>query len=200
MASENQYDEKTDSMRNGFRESAEDAINVLRSMISLEPGLEKVADICATALLSGHKLLVCGNGGSASEAQHLAGELVGRYKRNRNAWPALALTADSSLLTCIANDYCYAEVFSRQVSAFGRSQDVLIVFTTSGNSPNVLRALETARSIQMTTIAFLGRDGGAAVALADHVLLVPHGDTARIQEGHQFLMHSMMDILETAIS
>lgn len=184
----------------GVFASIEDAKCVLEALKPLVSELQSAAWVCASSLLAGHKLLVCGNGGSASEAQHFVGELVGRYKSNRRAWPAIALTADSTLLTCIANDYSYEDVFSRQVEAFGRSQDVLVVFTTSGNSPNVLRALEVARSIQVRTIAFLGQGGGAASSLADYALVVPHADTARIQEGHQFLMHSMMDIIEGALT
>jgi D-sedoheptulose 7-phosphate isomerase len=110
--------------------------------------------------------------------------------------PAVALTADSAVLTCVGNDFRFEDVFARQVQALGNPGDVLVAFTTSGYSGNVLAALELARKLQLTSIAFLGRDGGAAACLADCKLIVPHTDTARIQEGHQFLMHSLMDIIE----
>ncbi len=124
---------------------------------------------------------------------------MGRYKKDRRALPAIALTADSALVTCIGNDYCFEEVFARQLRALGNPGDVLIAFTTSGSSPNVIRALEAAREFRMQSIAFLGRDGGKAKDLADCVLLVAHPDTARAQEGHQFLMHSLMDQIETGL-
>lgn len=185
---------------NGFGVSVNDAIQVLESLRALEHDLQRAATYCLSSLKSGKKLLVCGNGGSASEAQHLVGELVGRYRGDRIAWPALAMTADSTVITCIANDFSYEDVFARQVQAFGKPGDVLIAFTTSGYSPNVLRALETAKALEMRTVAFLGRDGGAAALLADCALIVPHMDTARIQEGHQFLMHSMMDLIEPELT
>jgi D-sedoheptulose 7-phosphate isomerase len=184
---------------NTFKASVDDAIQVLNSLRFLERDLERAAAYCISSLKCGHKLLVCGNGGSATEAQHLVGELVGRYKCNRVAWPALAMSADSAVLTCIANDFSYEDVFARQVQAFGKPGDVLVAFSTSGQSGNVLKALETARNLQLTSIAFLGRDGGAAVSLADCTLIVSHMGTARIQEGHQFLMHSMMDLIEAAL-
>jgi D-sedoheptulose 7-phosphate isomerase len=187
-------------MQNGFRASIVDAVQVLESLRALEPELRRAAACCASSLNSGHMLLVCGNGGSASEAQHLVGELVGRYKSDRVAWPAISITADSSVLTCIANDFSYDDVFSRQIQALGKPGDVLVVFSTSGQSRNVVNALETARNLKLASVAFLGRDGGASASLADCTLLVPHMDTARIQEGHQFLMHSMMDLIEMALT
>jgi D-sedoheptulose 7-phosphate isomerase len=185
---------------NAFESSINDAIQILNSMRALEHDLQQAAAYCISSLKSGHKLLVCGNGGSASEAQHLAGELVGKYRDNRIALPALALTADSAVMTCIANDFSYGDVFARQVQAFGKPGDVLVAFSTSGQSGNVLKALKTARELQLTSVIFLGRDSGSAALLADCALVVPHLATARIQEGHQFLMHSMMDLIEAAIT
>ena len=183
-----------------FQASINDATQVLGSMRRLDRDLQQAAATCISALKGGHKLLVCGNGGSASQAQHLVGELVGRYRSDRIAWPALALTADSALLTCIANDFSYEDVFARQIQAFGKAGDVLVAFSTSGQSRNVVCALATARKLQLASVAFLGRDGGPAASLADCALIVPHTDTARIQEGHQFLMHSMMDLIEMALT
>lgn len=180
-----------------FEASLKQALQTLQSLCALERKLEQAAEWCIEALDRGHKVLACGNGGSASQAQHFVGELMGRYKGNRPALPAIALTADSTVLTCIGNDYRYDEVFSRQVEALGRPGDVLVAFSTSGNSPNVLTALKAARSSQLKSIAFLGSEGGAASALADCSLIVPHQDTARIQEGHLFLMHVLMEYVES---
>jgi D-sedoheptulose 7-phosphate isomerase len=186
--------------RNAFESSINDAITVLDSMRVLENSVRRAAAYCISSLKSGNKLLVCGNGGSASEAQHLVGELVGRYAGDRVAWPALAMTADSVVLTCIANDFSFEDVFARQVQAFGKPGDILIAFSTSGQSENVLRALKTARKLRLTSVSFLGRDGGSAALVADCALIVPHLAAARVQEAHQFLMHSMMDIIEAALT
>lgn len=183
----------------GYRESLREAIRVYESLEELEGGVRTAAGWCTEALAAGHKLLICGNGGSAAEAQHLAGELMGRYKEDRRAFAAIALTADSALVTCVANDYCFEEIFARQIRALSRTGDLLIVFTTSGNSPNVLTALEAARELGIKSIAFLGRDGGKARELASCSLVVRHADTARAQEGHQFLMHSLMDQIESGL-
>jgi D-sedoheptulose 7-phosphate isomerase len=181
-------------------ESLRESLTVLASLRELESGLERAAKLCVAGLLSGGKLLICGNGGSAAEAMHLTGELVGRYKTDRRPLAAITLGTDPVALTCIANDYCYEEVFSRPLRALGGAGDVLIVFTTSGRSANVLNVLKAAREIHIRSIAFLGKDGGAALGLADEALVVRHADTARIQEGHQFLLHSMMDLLESAFA
>lgn len=173
-----------------------EATRVLAGLMSMERDVALAAEWCLGALQRGNKLLICGNGGSAAEAQHLVGELMGRYKRNRRALAAVALNADSTLLTCIGNDFSFEDAFARQVEGLGCAGDLLIVFTTSGNSPNILRALAAAKAMQIQTIAFLGRDGGAAHSLADCSLLVAHSDTARIQEGHNFLMHCLMDGIE----
>ena len=175
------------------------AIAVLPALEELEPTPLRAVAMCAACLKSGGKLLVCGNGGSAAEAMHLVGELVGRYKSDRAPLAAIALGTDPALGTCIGNDYSYDELFSRQLRASGRRGDVLVAFTTSGCSPNILQALKAANEMGIESIAFLGRDGGAALPLATLPLLVRHTDTARIQEGHQFLMHSLMDLLEAEV-
>jgi len=182
-----------------YAESLRDAIAVFESLSGLDAQLRAAIEWCVGAFRSGGQILICGNGGSAAEAQHLAGELMGRYKRERRGLPAVALTADTALLTCIGNDYRFEDVFARQVHALGRPGDILVVFTTSGNSPSALNALVAAREIGVRSIAFLGRDGGKALSLADHALLVPHPDTARVQEGHQFLMHCLMDGIENGL-
>ena len=181
-----------------YRERLREAIGVFQSLEDLEPALLNAAALCIEALRNGHKLLLCGNGGSTAEAQHLAGELMGNYTEHRAPLAAVSLTADSSVLTCIANDYGFDEIFARQVRALGQPGDVLVVFSTSGNSPNIVAALQAARQLDVKTIAFLGRDGGKAAALTDCPVTVRHTDTARIQEAHQFLMHALMDEIEKA--
>jgi D-sedoheptulose 7-phosphate isomerase len=182
----------------GYAMALEQAARVLAGIASMEGQIHLAAQWCVRAFQRGNKILICGNGGSAAEAQHLVGELMGHYKRTRPALPALALSADSTLLTCIGNDFTFEDIFARQVEGLGRAGDLLIVFTTSGNSPNILRAIGAAQAMQMRTIAFLGREGGAALSLVDCPLLVAHPDTARIQEGHNFLMHCLMDRIEAA--
>src|SRR5690242_2447963 len=183
-----------------FQERLRDAIGVFESLAAMESEVAEAGRLCLEAIASGHKLLICGNGGSSAEAQHLAGELMGRYKGDRRALPAVALSADTAILTCIGNDYCYEDVFARQVRALADPGDVLIAFTTSGNSPNVLAALTAAREKGVRTIAFLGCEGGKAKALADRPIVVRHSDTARAQEGHQFLMHALMEEIEAGIA
>jgi len=183
-----------------FSRSLQETLAVLSSLAELEPSLVHAADRCSACLKSGGKLLICGNGGSAAEAMHLVGELVGRYKKDRAPLAAISLGTDPALTTCIGNDYRYEEIFSRQVRGLGRKGDVLIAFTTSGRSPNVIEALKAANEMGIDSIAFLGKDGGSALALATDALVVKHTDTARIQEGHQFLMHSLMDMVEAAMA
>ncbi len=179
-----------------FQKAVREAVAVSESLRSLEPALETAGAWCVEALGGGHKLLICGNGGSAAEAQHLAAELMGRYIDDRRPLAAVALNTDTSLMTAVGNDYGYDQVFARQVRGLAKAGDILIAFTTSGNSPNILRALEAARELGIKSVAFLGRGGGHAKELADCVLLVPHAVTARIQEAHQFLVHALMDKIE----
>ncbi|HMF78343.1 MAG TPA: SIS domain-containing protein [Bryobacteraceae bacterium] len=176
--------------------SLTDALAVFSSLKSLEGDLIQAAAFAVETLTAGLKLLVCGNGGSACEAQHLAAELVGRYKRDRRALPALALNADGALMACIGNDYRFEDVFSRQVEAFGKAGDLLIVFSSSGQSPNICEALRSAKAGGLRTIGFLGKDGGPAKALCDLPIVVAHPATARVQEAHQFLLHCLMDGIE----
>jgi D-sedoheptulose 7-phosphate isomerase len=155
----------------------------------LAPLAEKTGDELLDALLAGRRILICGNGGSAADAQHFAAEIVGRFEKERRAYPAVALTTDTSILTAIANDYGYEEVFSRQVSGLGTSGDILIGISTSGNSGNVIRAVAAASDLGMATIGLLGRDGGGLKHQVDHALVIPGEVTARIQEVHSFILH-----------
>ncbi len=158
------------------------------------------AQAIVASLRTGGKVLVFGNGGSAADAAHAAAELVGRFRRERRGYAAIALTADPSVLTSIANDYGYDRVFARQIEALGQPGDVAFAITTSGESVNALRALDAARARQLTTIALTGRDGGSAGRLADIHVNVPSGATPRVQEVHRTLLHVICDLVETELS
>lgn len=159
--------------------------------------VERAARMIAETFDAGGKLLLFGNGGSSADAQHIAGEFVNRFcLEERRALPAIALSTDGGVLTCIANDTGFEKVFARQVEALGVRGDVCLAITTSGNSPNVLAAIEEARERGMKTIGLLGRDGGRARALCDLALIVPSGDTQRIQETHNLIGHIICDLVE----
>ncbi len=161
--------------------------------------IARAAELIETAYRQGHKVLFCGNGGSAGDAQHLAGELISKLTRERAALPALALTPNSSLITAVANDYAYDQIFVRQVEAFGAPGDILVGISTSGNSANVLRAVAAARARGMQTIAFTGHDGGALAAQVDLAVIVPSHNTQRIQEAHIAIGHIVCDLVEEAL-
>ena len=173
-----------------------DAKALLEQLAGLESKIEAAAEMIAAALLSGHKLLACGNGGSAADASHLTTEFVARFDRERRAYPAISLASHGGDLTAISNDYSFADLFARQVQAYGRPGDALAVFTTTGNSENVFRALVAAKGNGLKTIAFLGRDGGECAGFADVELLVAGRTTARIQEGHKFLLHTICELVD----
>jgi D-sedoheptulose 7-phosphate isomerase len=177
----------------GLREMAETA---LRTADAIGPDLERAAEMFRETVARGGTLFFCGNGGSAADAQHLATEYVVRYARNRRAYPAVALTTDTSLLTAAGNDFGFDRIFARQVEALARPGDLLVIHSTSGNSPNVLRAAEAARGNGVAVLAFSARDGGALRALADHNVVVPTDRTDRAQELHQCIQHSICDIIE----
>ncbi len=176
------------------------SIETLQALKRIEPQIEDAAKLVEQCLRAGNKLLVCGNGGSASDAAHFATELVVRFTKERRAYPAICLTGDGGLLTAAGNDYGFDEIFARQVAAFGLKGDLLIVLTTSGKSKNVQRALEEAKSRKLKTIAFLGRDGGSTIGLADIELLVASDSTARIQEAHKLLLHVICETVESRLS
>jgi phosphoheptose isomerase len=172
------------------------ATAVLQQLAGLEGQVEAAAATIAETLLSGHKLLACGNGGSAADASHLTTEFVGRFDRDRRGYPAISLATHGGDLTAIGNDYSFADLFARQVEAYGKPGDALVAFTTSGKSENIVRALTAAQDLKLKTIAFLGRDGGRCAGLADVQLLIPETSTARIQEGHKFLLHTICQLVE----
>jgi len=151
------------------------------------------------AILAGKKVLWCGNGGSAADSQHLAAELMGRFRRERCAFPSIALTTDTSILTAVGNDYGYERVFQRQVEALCTNGDVLVGISTSGSSKNVCAALQTARQIGAFTVAFTGQGGGEIAAIADVALRIPSKDTARIQEGYMLCGHMLCDWVERSV-
>src|SRR5437773_402973 len=176
------------------------ATKTLESLANLDEQLAKAADLIERSLRAENKLLVCGNGGSAADAAHFATELVVRFAKDRRAYPAICLTGDGGLLTAAANDYGFDEIFARQVAALGLEGDLLIVLTTSGRSKNVRRALEEAKSRKLKTIAFLGRDGGSTIGIADVDLLVASDSTARIQEAHKLLLHVLCETVESRLA
>lgn len=176
------------------------ANQTLQTLFDLDAQVAKAADLIEESLRAGNKLLVCGNGGSAADASHFATEFVVRFTKDRPAYPAICLSGDGGLLTAAGNDYGFDEVFARQVAAFGLQGDVLICLTTSGKSRNVERALEEAKAHKLKTIAFLGRDGGPTIGMADVDLLVRSDSTARIQEAHQLLLHVLCETIESRLA
>jgi D-sedoheptulose 7-phosphate isomerase len=167
-------------------------------MDGMVPKIESAADILISCYKSGGKVLLCGNGGSAADAQHFAAELVGRFMRERKPLPAIALTTNTSTLTALANDYGYENVFSRQVDAHLNNGDVLVCMTTSGNSKNLLKAMKTAKSLQAKTVTLNGKTGGELVGMADTDIVIP-GSTPRIQEMHIMIIHIICDLVEAAL-
>ena len=163
------------------------------------PMIEKIADVCTDALRQGHKIIFCGNGGSAAQSQHLAAELVGRYKMNRPAMNSISLTVDTSNLTAIGNDYGYDVVFSRQLEGVGKNGDILIGLSTSGNSANVVLAFEQAHKTGIKTVALVGRKGGKMKDMADYTIAVPADTSAHIQEMHIAVGHLICDLIERNI-
>ncbi|HTH48906.1 MAG TPA: SIS domain-containing protein [Candidatus Limnocylindria bacterium] len=174
----------------------EGLLEVLGRSRALLPDISRAGDEIRRALQAGGKLLTAGNGGSAADALHLAEELVGRFDKERPALAAISLCGDPTLLTCIGNDYGYERLFSRQVEGLGRPGDVLVIFSTSGNSPNLVAALHSARAGGLKTIAVLGKTGGKARGLADHEIVVPSDVTARVQEVHTFILHCWLALIE----
>ena len=162
--------------------------------------IAQAAQLLIDAFKSGNKILLCGNGGSAADSQHIAAEFVGRFQKERAAWPAIALTVDTSALTALCNDYTFDIVFARQVQALGKKGDVLIGISTSGNSKNVIKALETARTMGLKTIGVTGGNGGAMLPLCDIALVASSSKTARIQESHLVMFHALCELVENALA
>jgi len=179
-----------------YQRSLAQARETFDALGPLEDALARTADAVVSALTSGRKLMLCGNGGSSSDAAHIAAEFVCRFLGDRRPYPAMALGVDGGLLTAIGNDYEFADAFARQVHAFGQPGDVLIGISSSGKSRNVLAAIEEARRRKMVTVALLGRDGGFTKGAADIEMIVPGESTARIQEAQKFLLHVLCEMAE----
>jgi D-sedoheptulose 7-phosphate isomerase len=169
---------------------------VAEGVAALLPDVRRVGQALIAAFSDGGVLYTFGNGGSAADAQHFTGEIIGHYKRDRRPLPAVTLSSDTTTMTCIANDYSYDEIFSRQVQALARPGDVVAAFTTSGRSANIVTALQAARANGATTVLFGGGDGGPALALADIALVVPSSTTPRIQEMHTFMLHAISEMID----
>jgi D-sedoheptulose 7-phosphate isomerase len=179
-----------------FLHNIQQQLSVLSALHLLQEPVARAGQLAAQALRAGGKLMFCGNGGSAADSQHLAAELTGRFIKDRAPLAAMALSTDTSALTCIANDYAFDEVFARQVRALGRAGDVLVAISTSGNSRNVVRAVEEARALGVPVVGLLGRDGGVLRALCDVPIVVPSPVTARIQEAHILIGHTLCGLIE----
>ena len=182
-----------------FHHLIDQSLSAIESLRGLEESVAAASAAMTEALASGKKILCCGNGGSAAESGHLSTELLCRLDKDRRALPALNLSGDPAFLTATANDYTFDEVFARQITGLGHEGDILVAFTTSGSSPNILRALQSARERGLRSIALLGRNGGAAAALADIPLIVPAFDTMHIQEAHQVLLHILCVQIEAVL-
>ena len=179
-----------------LQRTIEESVAATRALSALERPLSRSAKLVLQCLTAGHKLLVCGNGGSASDATHLATEFLCRFREDRRPYPAISLTTNGEFMTAVCNDYHADEIFARQVWGLGERGDLLIAFTTSGKSRNVLRALEEANRKKLKSICFLGRDGGFTKGLATLDLLVPGTSTARIQEGQKLLFHVLCEAVD----
>ena len=175
-------------------------INLLEKTKKSSEDIEIIAEKFFKCIKNGGTIFWCGNGGSASDSQHLAAELVGRFKLDRDPINSIALTTDTSIITSIANDYSYKEIFSRQLKAIGKKGDILVVISTSGNSDNILKVLEQSNLLKINSVGFLGKDGGKAKELVDHKIIIPSFETARIQECHIFIGHLLIDLLENHLN
>jgi D-sedoheptulose 7-phosphate isomerase len=193
------HDASAPMMRHSLLSNLEEHRELFSRLECVAPAVEAAVALITDTLASGRKLMFCGNGGSAADSQHLASEFTGRFMKDRRPLGALALTTDSSALTCIANDYSFDDVFQRQVIGLGREGDCLIAISTSGNSRNVIRAAEAAREAHLHTVGMLGRDGGKLRALCDVPIIVPATSTARIQEAHGFIGHVLCGLVEQAL-
>ncbi len=181
-------------------DSIQATVRCLESLRQIRSEIDRAAELILKTVRSGNKLLICGNGGSAAEAQHFSTELVGRYFKNRRSLPSVALNADGSLLSCIGNDYGYDSVFSRQIEGLAKPGDIVIGITSSGNSANIIAALNTAKKMGLESISFLGRGGGKAKGLATVDLIIP-GDSGRAaQEAHLFLVHHFCDLIDAEVA
>lgn len=187
------------NMKDTIKRNLNEHKEVFDQLDGLESQITNVANLLIEALDNGKTIFWCGNGGSASDSQHLAGELIGRFKGNRKPLKSIALNSDSAVMTCIVNDYGYEHIFSRQIEALGVEGDILIGISTSGQSENVNNALRIANEKKLHTIGFLGKEGGTAIEIAVHTILVPSKSTARIQEMHITIGHILCELIEEGL-
>ena len=181
-----------------FDQSLEETTRTLRALNEIRGAIDEAGKLILDTLNSGGKLLIAGNGGSAAEAAHFATELTGRYAKQRKGLPAISLSTDGSLITCIGNDFGFDHIFSRQIEGLAKPGDLVVVLTSSGNSANVIAALKTAKKLNLKSIAFLGRGGGEAKGLASCELLIPGQSGAAAQEAHLFLIHHFCELIDLA--
>ena len=181
-----------------FDASLAATLSTFQALTTIRPAIDRAGQMILATLRREGRLLICGNGGSAAEAAHFATELVGRYAKTRRSLPAIALSSDGSLVTCIGNDFGYEQVFARQVTGLARSGDLVVVLTSSGNSGNIIAALHETKKLGLESIAFLGRGGGKAAGLATCDLIIPGQSGAAAQEAHLFLIHHFCELIDDA--
>ncbi|GAB6074836.1 D-sedoheptulose 7-phosphate isomerase [Nautilia lithotrophica] len=181
---------------NNLKKCLQEHIQTAKKMQDLLPLIKEAGELCLSALKTGNKVMLCGNGGSAADSQHIAAELSGRFKKERIPLAGIALTTDTSALTAIGNDYGYEYVFSRQLEALGKEGDVLIAISTSGNSPNVIKAIESAKKTGIKVITLSGKDGGKMKEMGDVNIVIPSNDTPRIQEMHIMVGHMICALID----
>jgi D-sedoheptulose 7-phosphate isomerase len=184
---------------NIFSESINEHIEAINALKNLNNEILLFSETCITTLKNKNKILIIGNGGSAADSQHFAAELVGRYKKERRGLPAIALTTDTSIITAIGNDYSYNDIFSRQIEALANKGDLVIAISTSGNSANIIKAVETAKENGCFTVGLLGKDGGRLKDNVDLPVIIPVENTARVQECHILIVHMICEIIEEEI-
>jgi len=183
-----------------FEASLAETTRTLQALTTIRPAIDRAGQMILATLKGGGKLLICGNGGSAAEAAHFATELVGRYAKTRRALPAIALSSDGSLVTCIGNDFGYEQVFARQIAGLAKPGDLVVVLSSSGNSPNLVAALEEAKKLGVESLALLGRGGGKAKGLATCDLIMPGNSGSAAQEAHLFLIHYFCELIDAQFS
>lgn len=187
-------------MSDYYKNILKDHINLFENFLVFEDQVNDIANSIYKSFINKGKLILCGNGGSAADSQHIAAEFVGRFEIERGPLPAIALTTDTSVITCLSNDYNYNDVFSRQIKTLGKKDDCLLAISTSGNSKNVLNAVKVANKLSIRTIGILGNDGGDIKKFCKYNLIVNSKSTARIQEAHIFLLHAVCGIIDRKIN
>ena len=187
-------------MNEYYKNILKDHINLFENLLDFEEKVFNIANLIHNSFINKGKLILCGNGGSAADSQHIAAEFIGRFEIERGPLPAIALTTDTSVITCLSNDYNYNDIFSRQIETLGKKNDCLLAISTSGNSKNVLNAVKVANKLNIKTIGILGNDGGDIMKFCKYNLIVNSKSTARIQEAHIFLLHAICGIIDRKIN